>query len=430
MLIRGSFCLKQTGDRSSLLKKGSAVWYFRGKIKSMSSERIGQTCFFLKLSFDKNGFFFIGLVSTSMKAKVALVLGLLSVIGVYAQEPVPEKLELVTAGTVQEAESVVTRRYPGRVVSPSSIAVTSRVSGDLLEVAFKEGDFVKKGQLLYHLDDIRYIAARKSAEAKIAEYRARVAYSKANFERTQQLFDKEVSTQDELESARSEYEANKALFSAAEADLIVALDDLKNTRIYAPADGRIGINAAPVGSYVTPSSGTLATVVQLDPVRVRFALSNRDFLSIFGSEKNLREQSRIVLLLADGRRYENGGTVDFIDNTANEQTDTVQIYAKFSNPDAKLVPGSTVSVVLEHRAGTMKPAVVPSAVMYDTRSPYVYVLDAENRVARRDVVLAQTTEDLQFIQSGLKPGERIITDGTHKALPGRKVEVCESQTTE
>ena len=364
-----------------------------------------------------------------MKTKVALFLGVLfaalTSAQLIAEEVAGEKLELVAAGTVQEAESIVKRRYPGRVVSPASIAVTSRVSGDLLEVAFKEGDFVKKGQLLYRLDDIRYIAARRSAEAKIAEYRARVAYSKANFERTQLLFEKEVSTQDELESARSEYEANKALFSAAEADLIVALDDLKNTRIYAPADGRIGINATPAGSYITPSSGTLATVVQLDPVRVRFALSNRDFLSIFGNEKNLREQSRIVLLLADGKTYETIGIVDFIDNTANEQTDTVQIYAKFSNPESKLVPGSTVSVVLERRAGTMMPAVVPSAVMYDTKSPYVYVLDENNRVSRRDIVLAQTTEDLQFVEFGLKPGERIITDGTHKALPGRKVKVSE-----
>lgn len=383
----------------------------------------------LKLSFDIVGRFYRIVPSNFMKMKAALFLGifLASLTGtpLAAEEVAVEKLELVAAGTVQEAESIITRRYPGRVVSPASIAVTSRVSGDLLEVAFKEGDFVKKGQLLYRLDDIRYIAARKSAEAKIAEYRARVAYSKANFERTQQLFDKEVSTQDELESARSEYEANKALFSAAEADLIVALDDLKNTRIYAPADGRIGINATPAGSYITPASGTLATVVQLDPVRVRFSLSNRDFLSIFGNEKTLREQSRIALLLADGKNYETVGAVDFIDNTANEQTDTVQIYAKFSNPDAKLLPGSTVSVVLECRSGTLMPAVVPSAVMYDTQSPYVYVLDGDNRVARRNVVLAQTTDELQFVESGLKPGERIITDGTHKAIPGRKVKVSE-----
>lgn len=346
-------------------------------------------------------------------------------IAVSAQE---ERPELVAAGTVKEAENIITHRYPGRVVSPAIVAVTSRVSGDLLEVAFKEGDFVRKGQRLYRLDDVRYVAAKKSAEAKIAELKARIAYSKANFERTQLLFDKEVSTQDELESARSEYEAYKAMLTAAEADLIVAQDDLKNTVILAPSDGRIGVNAAPLGSYVTPSSGTLTTIVQHDPVRVRFSLSNRDFLQIFGTEKKLREQANITLTLADGRRYDASGNIDFIDNTANEQTDAVQIYARFPNPDNVLLPGSTVSVVLGRSTGARMPAVLPSAVMHDAESAYVYVLDAENKIERRNVVLAQSTKDLQFIESGLKAGERIVTDGTHKALPGRKVKVSEQRT--
>lgn len=346
---------------------------------------------------------------------------------VFAQQNAPEqKLELVAAGIVKDAENIVERRYPARVVSPASIAVTSRVSGELLEVAFKEGDFVKKGQLLYRLDDIRYVAAKKSAEAKIAELKARVAYSKANFDRTQLLFKKEVATQDELESAYSEFEAYKATLAAAEANLIVAQDDLDNTRILAPADGRIGVNAVPAGSYVTPSSGTLATVVQIDPLRVRFALSNRDFLSIFGDERSLRAQSSVRLQLGNGNDYEHAGEIDFIDNTANEQTDTVQIYAKFPNPDAKLLPGSTVSVILGRTTGDTLPAVIPSAVMYDANGAYVYVLTEDNTVVRREVVVGQTSKDLQFIESGLKAGERIITDGTHKAIPGRKVKVSEN----
>jgi len=342
----------------------------------------------------------------------------------FAQNP-PEKTELVAAGTVVEADDIVSHRYPGRVVSPASVAITARVSGDLLEVGFREGDFVQKGQLLYLLDDIRYVAAKKSAEAKIAEYKARVAYSKANFERIKQLFEKDVSTPDELESARSEYEAYKANLAAAEADLVVADDDLKNTRILAPASGRIGVNAVPVGSYVTPNSGTLTTVVQIDPVRVRFSMSNRDFLSLFGDEKTLRERGAFSLLLADGKDYGVAGTLDFIDNTANERTDALQIYLRFPNEDGKILPGSTVSVLLSRASGKKLAAVVPSAVMYDSTGAYVYVLDAENTVSRRDVSLAQSTKDFQFIKSGLLAGERIVADGTHKAIPGRKVRTAD-----
>lgn len=344
---------------------------------------------------------------------------------IFAQNA-PEKTELVVAGTVVEADDIVSRRYPGRVVSPASIAITARVSGDLLEVGFREGDFVQKGQQLYLLDDIRYVAAKKSAEAKIAEYKARVAYSKANFDRIKQLFEKDVSTPDELESARSEYEAYKANLAAAEADLVVAEDDLKNTRILAPASGRIGVNAVPAGSYVTPNSGTLATVVQIDPVRVRFSMSNRDFLSLFGDEKTLRERGAFSLLLADGKDYGIAGTLDFIDNTANEKTDALQIYLRFPNADGKILPGSTVSVLLSRNSGKKLAAILPSAVMYDGKSAYVYVLDAENTVARRDIVLAQTTKDFQFVKSGLRAGERVVADGTHKALPGRKVRTTEA----
>lgn len=339
----------------------------------------------------------------------------------FAQQTGDERLELVAAATVSEAGSIETKRYPGRVVSPSIIAVTSRVSGDLLEVGFREGDFVKKGQLLYRLDDIRYVAAKKSAEAKIAEYRARVAYSKANLERTQQLFERDVSTQDELESARSEYEANEATLDAARADLIVAEDDLKNTKIVAMSDGRIGVNAVPVGSYVSSASGTLTTIVQFDPVRVRFSMSNRDFLAMFGDEKTLREQATVSLLLADGKEYTSKGTIDFIDNSANAQTDTIQIYALFENADYKLLPGSTVTLILAKNTAKILPAVVPSAVMHDDAGAYVYVLDENNTVSRRDIMLGQTTNSLLFIESGLSAGEKIIVDGTHKAIPGRRV---------
>lgn len=337
----------------------------------------------------------------------------------------PEKTELVAAGTVGEADDIVSLRSPGRVVSPASVAITARVSGDLLEVGFREGDFVEKGRLLYRLDDIRYVAAKKSAEAKIAEYKARVAYSKSNFERIKQLFEKDVSTPDELENARSEYEAYKANLAAAEADLVVAEDDLKNTRILAPANGRIGVNAVPVGSYVTPNSGTLSTVVQIDPVRVRFSMSNRDFISIFGDEKTLRERGTFSLLLANGKEYGIAGKIDFIDNTANERTDAVQVYLLFPNHDGKILPGSTVSVLVSRASGEKLATVVPSAVMYDANGAYVYVLDAENTVARRDVVLAQASKDFQFVKSGLRAGERIVADGTHKAVPGKKVRTAE-----
>lgn len=354
--------------------------------------------------------------------KLKIVSFLLGAFLVCAHASAQEALATVAAGTVVETKQNVARRYPGRVVSLAEVPVTARVSGDLLEVAFKEGDYVKKGQLLYRLDDIRYVAAEKSAEAKVAQYKAQASYSRANYERTKQLFEKEVSTQDELDAALAEYEANQALFAAAKADLIVAKDDLKNTRIYARSDGRVGVNKAPVGTYVTPSTGTLTTVVQLDPVRARFALSNRDFLDLFGDEETFRKQAKISLILANDKKYPLAGTIDFIDNTANASTDTVQVYVSFKNEDFALIPGSTVAVIVLKDCGNA-PAVIPSAMLYDSEGPYVYVLDENNVPARRNIKLASETKNLYFIAEGLKAGERIVTDGTHKIVPGKKVNV-------
>ncbi|MCR5183843.1 MAG: efflux RND transporter periplasmic adaptor subunit [Opitutales bacterium] len=357
-----------------------------------------------------------------MKSKIVF----LFVISVLAGTPelFAQAQPTVAAGEVVEAVQNVVRRYPGRIVSVSDVPVVSRVSGDLLEVAFKEGDFVERGQLLYRLDDIRYVAAKRAAEAKIAQYKARVSYSKANYERTKHLFEKEVSTQDELDSALAEYEANKALLAAAEADLIVATDDLDNTRIYARSHGRVGVNKMPEGTYVTPASGTLTTIVQFNPIRARFALSNRDFLTIFGDEKTFRETAKISLILANGKEYPLAGTLDFIDNSANASTDTVQVYALFQNDDYVLVPGSTLSVVVSKDCGK-SPALVPSAMLYDREGAYVYVLDENNVPARRKITVVNETKDLFFVGEGLKPGERIVIDGTHKVVPGKAVNVIQ-----
>ena len=338
--------------------------------------------------------------------------------------------QLVASGIVQEVENMEVRRYTGQVISPATVALTARVSGELLEVGFKEGDFVKKGQLLYRLDNVRYVAAVRGAEAKIEEYKARVLYAKNNFERTNTLFEKQVSTQDEMESARAEYQASEAALLAAQADLILAQDDLKNTRIVAPIDGRIGVNNYTVGNYIAQSSGTLAEIVQLDPVRVKFSLSNRDLLTNFGDEAGLRADSEIHVKMADGREYEVSGTIEFVDNSVNRRTDSVQVFVLFGNARHRLIPGSTLTVLVARKSGGAKfAAVVPSAVMHDSQGAYVYVLDAENTVARRDIVLGGTDGKghFQLVKEGLKPGERVIVDGTHKALPGAQVNVAESR---
>ena len=328
----------------------------------------------------------------------------------------------VTVGAVGEADNIEIKRYTGQVTSSSQVNLVARVSGELLRLGFEEGEIVDEGQTLFELDPVRYEALVKSVEAKIAETEARLAYAEISYNRANELYTKKAGTKDSMDESRSSFDASQAALLAAKAELITARDDLKNTRIIAPIRGKIGITSFTEGNYITPSSGVIATIVQMDPLRVSFSMSNRDFLSMFGSEENLKKNADIRLRLADDRMYPLSGTVEFIDNHANTRTDTVQIYVKFDNPDGVLLPGGTVQVLLTRRDGTKLPSVAPSAVMHDSKAAYVYVVDSDNKIERRDVELGPGTTENQLIRSGLKPGELVVIDGTHKARPGSVIE--------
>ena len=334
--------------------------------------------------------------------------------------PAPPK-PMVTVGKVTETSETVKRSLIGVIISPSVVNVTSRISAEIEKVGFDEGSFVKEDQLLYQLDPIKYDAAVKSTEAKIAEIKARIAYAQSSYNRKETLYSKKINSKETIDSAMSKLNAYQAELKAQEAELISVKDDLKNTRITAPISGRIGITNFTRGNYITPASGTLATIVQLDPIRVRFTISNRDFLSLFQNEGELKEEAKIRLIRANGSEYKFTGKIEFINNRANHNTDTLQIFASFKNPDNELIPGSIVTVELIKSEDIKTPAITPSAVMHDNNGAYIYVVTNGSKIERRSVVLGSSTENLQLIEKGVKPGEEIVTDGMHKVMPGSEI---------
>ena len=352
---------------------------------------------------------------------ISLCTTALAVSAVAAPPAMPKSL--VKSGKVAARDNVEHRRYAGLVSSPAVVQLMPRVSGELLKVGFKNGDLVRKGQMLYTFDGIRYDAAVKSAEAKIAECKAHLEYAQNSYNRAHNHYGQNAASKDSLENTLSSLEAYKSSLLAAQAALITAKDDLKNTVIIAPMDGVIGVTNYTPGNYITPSSGVLATINQVSPIRVQFAMSNRDFLQMFGTLDVLKKEAKISLKLADDSTFEEVGKVAFIDNSANRRTDTIQIYAEFPNKAQKLIPGSTVSVFMDREIAKNCPAITPSAVMYDNNSAYVYVLDKDNKVSRRDVKIGNTRGQYVIVEKGLKIGETIIVDGTHKARPGAVVDI-------
>ncbi|MDO5308670.1 MAG: efflux RND transporter periplasmic adaptor subunit [Planctomycetia bacterium] len=281
----------------------------------------------------------------------------------------------VVAGVAVDTVPVTKKKYIGNVEAIEQVDCVPRVSGTLtVAEGFEEGSHVKKGQLLFEIDPIPYKAKVQAAEAAIAQTKARIAYAEANFQRLDDLYKKNAGSKDDQESALSNLQSLRAELISAEAQLILAQEDLKYTQIYAEIDGRVGRRSVSAGNYVTPATPSLARVVQMDPIYVRFTMSERDYLSMFSGFNSLKELSTVQLTMPNDTIYESTGEIAFIDNSVKSTTDTIKIWAKFSNPNEVLNPGGVVTVNLTKRDDQQAVGILPSAVMFDGKNNYVYIL--------------------------------------------------------
>ena len=322
---------------------------------------------------------------------------------------------------VAEVRGVADRRprdYPGRVVAIQKVDVVPQVSGEILEVCFENGSDVKSGDVLYRLDPVKYEAAVKNAESKLAEAKANAQYAELSYDRHKKLLESRAVSLDAVDNALSQRDSSRAALAAAQAELVAAKDDLAHCTIVAPIAGRLGTTGKTKGNYVNKGSETLVTLVQQDPVRVRFSMSNRDLLENFRGTGISGEDATVDLTLADGVTMVRDGVPEYMENAADEQTDTVQVYVRFGNADKLLTVGGTVGVTLTARKGATRPAIPPTAILQDTQGPYVWALDSEGRAERRTVARGDLGGDWLFIEKGLRIGERVVADGAHKVRKG------------
>ncbi len=343
-----------------------------------------------------------------------------------AQQPQGPKPSMFLVG-VAKAGTVdhnPVRTFSGRVLSPETVAVVAQVAGEVQKVNFEEGALLKKGAVMYKIDPVKYEAAVASAKAQVAQAAASADYARKSFDRAQALFDKKVASPDDLDAATSAKAQAEATLAAAEAALVTAEDNLAHCTIKAPVDGKVGLNAAAAGNYVSTASGALATIVRQDPVRVAFAPGSRDYLAVFGGEKGLKELFAVGVRLADGTLLE-GGEIEFAGNEVNASTDTMPVYARFANPDGLLVPGATVKVEVQAREPRRYVSLPVTAVQRDGDQAYVWMVGENNLPVRRDIEAGPATATYQTVLSGLEAGEEVIVRGTHKVMPGVPVEPVE-----
>ncbi|MBO5642733.1 MAG: efflux RND transporter periplasmic adaptor subunit [Kiritimatiellae bacterium] len=329
---------------------------------------------------------------------------------------------------VSEQVDVLKATYPGKLTTIAKVEVKPQVTGEIIEVCFENGQTVKEGDILYRLDPVKYEAAVKNAEARVVEMRANVAYAERSYERHKRLLETRAVSLDAVDNALSQRDSSRAAFAAAKAELLSAEDDLAHCTIRAPISGKIGSTAKTKGNYVTAGELSLVSIVQFDPVRATFSVSNRELLDFKtpGGEMD-KSDIEISLRLANGTIYEGNGELEYTENQSDELTDTLMLVAKFENANGILVPGGVVSVNVSSKKGKKRPAIPPQAVLQDTQGPYVYVLDAENRAQRRSIARGDLVGDWLFIEKGLEIGERIVADGAHRVKRGEIIEEAKTK---
>ncbi|MGN0886191.1 MAG: efflux RND transporter periplasmic adaptor subunit [Candidatus Spyradenecus sp.] len=315
------------------------------------------------------------------------------------------------------------QEFMGHVEPIEKTDLRAQIDGTIAEVAFTEGSMVKAGDLLFLIDPRVY-------EARVAQAKAALEKAKASSENADRYYarisavDKRSVTEAEIDQAYATMLEARAAIAQCEADLKSAEINLGYTRITAPISGRIGKSLLKKGDYVAPSMGSLARIVQTDPVRVVFSIPDKELLQgrrVIEAEGKV-EAIRAQLRLPDGSIYEHNGEADFVSNEIDSATATLAIRYRFANPKQFLVSNGYVTVLLSEAEPKAVIAVPTGAVLANATGDYVY-LNVNGTAVRRIVKLGETQGGYIAILEGLDEGEEVITEGVVNVSDGAKLNV-------
>ena len=320
---------------------------------------------------------------------------------------------------VSETDSTEPKVYVGTVAASETVDIVARINGVMWKSAFREGSLVKKGELLFQFEDTIYKENVNVAKATLKQNLAELEYMTREKNRYEKLYKSNAAAQTTYEDALRSYLVYEAKRDESKANLALAENDLSYTKIYAPLSGRIGRNIYSEGNYITPEKGVLATIVQFDPIKIKFAMSEADFFR--HSKNGTLSVSGVEIVRADGKTYQGKIKVDFVDNQIDTKTGTLMIQLEGENPDMELIPGGYVMVRFREKFEKPLPSVSVTALMTDGTHHYVYVVTPENKVERRNITIGPQVRDRQIVLSGLKKGETVVIGGINKTKPGEQV---------
>jgi len=371
----------------------------------------------------------------SMKLLLAGLAALFALAAPAAAQFGPQGPPAVGVVRAERQPMTETSEFVGRIEATDRVNIRARVTGFLQERLFREGGDVSAGDVLFRLERAPFEAQLEQAEASLAGATATLENARVALARARELRQSGAGTQVALDNAQALERTAAANVLAAQAAVRVARINLGYTEITAPIAGQIGRANFAVGNVVGPDSGSLATIVSQDPMRVAFAVSQRTALELRNrfEGRGGADAVRVRIRTTDGRLYDEVGRVDFVDNQIDRNTDTILVRALIPNPvrrapggstpvtPRELVDGQFVTVYVEGAEPVLAITLPRAAVLQDQQGSYVFVVGEGNAAQRRNVTLGRSSGATAVIEHGLEGGETVIVEGLQRVRPGQPV---------
>lgn len=354
-------------------------------------------------------------------------LSLLSACGQTPDTQQPQMTPSVSVATVVSQRITEWDEFTGRLEAPQSVSLRPRVSGYIDSIAFKEGAIVKAGEPLFYIDDRSFSAEVRRLEAELSDVRSQVKLAKSSFTRANELTENNAISVEVFDNRAAELEQAKARLRSISAALEIAKLNLGYTKVTAPITGRVSRAQITAGNLVTAGQTELTTIVSVNQVYAYFDADEQTYLKyMLLAQEGTRPSSRdvknpVYMGLANESDYPHEGYIDFVDNQVNPATGTIRGRAVFENPQGKFIPGLFTRIKLVGSASYDGILIDDKAINTDLSNKYVLVLDADNKVQYRAVVMGEKLNDLRIIKSGLKANDAIVVNGLQRVRPGAEV---------
>lgn len=321
---------------------------------------------------------------------------------------------------VKTADVSPKRSYIGRVEAIKSVDLKPQITGYVEKVLFKEGSLVNEGDILFIIEQKRYLANVELRQAELDSAKANLVKTERDYKRQKSLSKQNYASKATLDTSESNYLQAKAAVAQAEANLELAKIDLDYTEIKAPFTGYIGKANITEGNYVTSSSDNLARIVQVSPIRVAFSVTDKDVLNA-RMRNDGNQDMRTELVLPNGKTISEPLLATFSSNEIDSSSATINIYTEYENKNNLLIPGNYVDINISDKTAQMAVLVPQAALAQDENGNYVVVVNENNIAEQRRVVLGDPVEDYQIVLEGLKPEDKVIIQGLQKVKNGQEV---------